>query len=111
MTRRTAVLSSPDDCGSLDALRRKLRFRAGHRGTKEADLLLEAFAERSLTAFAAEELDQFRRLLEEDDPIIDLLDPWPAHRPEGARQLCDGVAEAICLGHCGGNDGRDSHRI
>jgi antitoxin CptB len=61
----------PDDRETLDTLRRKLRFRAWHRGTCEADLLIGAFADQSLAEFTAEELGQFERLLDEDDPVID----------------------------------------
>jgi hypothetical protein len=38
----------PDDREALDTLRRKLRFRAWHRGTREADLLIGSFADRHL---------------------------------------------------------------
>ena len=61
----------PDDRETLEVLRRKLRFRTWHRGTCEADLLIGAFADQCLTEFGAEELRQFERLLEEDDPVID----------------------------------------
>jgi antitoxin CptB len=71
VTCNAAALPTPDDRETIEALRRKLRFRAWHRGTLEADLLIGAFADQCLTEFAAEELRQFERLLEEDDPIID----------------------------------------
>jgi antitoxin CptB len=63
--------SVPNDRAAIEGLRRKLGFRAWHRGTSEADLLIGTFADQSLTWFAAEELCQFERLLEEDDPVID----------------------------------------
>jgi antitoxin CptB len=71
VTCNAAALPTPDDRATIEALRRKLRFRAWHRGTLEADLLIGAFADRCLPEFAAEELRQFERLLEADDPIID----------------------------------------
>ena len=71
VTTNVVAIPAPDDRETLEALRRKLRFRAWHRGTSEADLLLGAFADQCLTPFAAEELRQFERLLEEDDPLID----------------------------------------
>jgi antitoxin CptB len=55
---------------ALDAIRRKLGFRAWHRGTREADLLIGTFADRNLSAFDAQMLDQFERLLAENDPDI-----------------------------------------
>jgi antitoxin CptB len=64
----------PDDG---DTLRRKLAFRAWHRGTSEADLLIGGFADQCLMAFTAEDLGQFERLLQEDDPDID---DWIAGR-------------------------------
>ena len=54
----------------LDALRRKLAFRAWHRGTREADLLIGGFADTHLAGFGAEELAQFQRLMKENDPDI-----------------------------------------
>lgn len=54
----------------LAAYRRKLGFRAWHRGTREADLLIGSFADRHLPEFSEQELDQFQRLLKENDPDI-----------------------------------------
>ena len=71
VTSSAAALPMPDDSQTLEALRRKLGFRAWHRGTSEADLLLGGFADQSLAEFTADELHQFERLLEEDDPVID----------------------------------------
>jgi antitoxin CptB len=71
MTVNAPVPPMPNDRAAIERLRRKLGFRAWHRGTSEADLLIGTFADRSLTWFAAEELYQFERLLEEDDPVID----------------------------------------
>jgi fumarate hydratase, class II len=72
LTSNAAALS-PVSGGreALKALRRKLGFRAWHRGTSEADLLIGAFADQYLAEFTGEELRQFERLLEEDDPVID----------------------------------------
>lgn len=63
-------LSSTDDTEALDTLRRKLGFRAWHRGTREADLLMGSFADRHLAEFGPEELRQFEDLLGENDPDI-----------------------------------------
>lgn len=52
---------------TLDVTRKKLRFRAWHRGTKEADLMMGRFADAYLREFGAEELGQFSALLEEQD--------------------------------------------
>jgi antitoxin CptB len=71
VTPNQGALPMPADRKTLDVLRRKLGFRAWHRGTCEADLLVGAFADQYLPEFVAEELRQFERLLEEDDPVID----------------------------------------
>jgi len=53
-------MSSPDP----DIRRKRLFYRAWHRGTREADLLLGSFAEAYLGAFDAAQLDRFEALLE-----------------------------------------------
>ncbi|MEZ5647728.1 MAG: succinate dehydrogenase assembly factor 2 [Alphaproteobacteria bacterium] len=50
--------------------RKRLIFRANHRGTKEADLLLGRFAERYVPEFTSEQLQQFDHLLTLSDPDI-----------------------------------------
>jgi antitoxin CptB len=55
---------------NLDALRRKLGFRAWHRGTREADLLIGSFGDSHLAGFDEVALRQFERLLKENDPDI-----------------------------------------
>ncbi|HEY5207860.1 MAG TPA: succinate dehydrogenase assembly factor 2 [Stellaceae bacterium] len=59
--------------------RKKLLFRAQHRGTREEGLLLTGFAERHLAAFDAGQLDRFEALLELQDG---LLYDWVARRAE-----------------------------
>ncbi|MFN3232561.1 MAG: succinate dehydrogenase assembly factor 2 [Alphaproteobacteria bacterium] len=51
----------------LELVRKKLRFRAWHRGTKEADLMMGRFADAHLQDFSAEQLDRFAELLEAQD--------------------------------------------
>jgi antitoxin CptB len=48
----------------LDVRRRKLLFRAWHRGTREVDLILGRFADAAITAMSEDELTQFEGLLE-----------------------------------------------
>lgn len=55
----------------LDARRRKLLFRSWHRGIREMDLILGQFADDEIERLTDEELDQYERLLEEQD--ADLL--------------------------------------
>ena len=49
---------------------RRLRFRAWHRGTREADLLVGGFFDRHHGGWSAADLDWFERLLEEQDADI-----------------------------------------
>ena len=53
-----------------------LRYRAWHRGTREADLLIGPFADAQLSGFDASELDVFEALLDVAD---DRLTAWIMH--------------------------------
>jgi antitoxin CptB len=55
----------------LSMRRRRLRYRAWHRGTKEMDLVLGPFADAHLDAFGTPELDRLETLMDEED--TDLL--------------------------------------
>ena len=61
-------MSPPDP----DIRRKRLLFRAWHRGTREADLILGSFAEQHLAGFDEAQLDRYEALLELPDP--DLFD-------------------------------------
>ena len=68
---------------TLDERRKKLKFRAWHRGTREMDLILGSFADAYVFGFDEQSLDAFERLLECPDP--DLYD-WKCGlaKPEAA---------------------------
>jgi antitoxin CptB len=51
----------------LGVRRKRLLFRASHRGTKEADLLIGSFAQRHVAAMSGPELDAFEALLRNED--------------------------------------------
>jgi len=57
--------------GELDARRRRLRFRAWHRGTKEMDLVLGPYADAHAETLEAAGIDRLESLMEEAD--TDLL--------------------------------------
>lgn len=58
----------------LDPRRRRVLFRAWHRGTREMDLLLGAFADAHLVAMTEAELDAFEALMETpDDQLYGIL--------------------------------------
>lgn len=49
---------------------KRLRFRAWHRGTKEADLLIGGFFDRHHENWSGDEIALFETLLEEQDVDI-----------------------------------------
>ena len=54
----------------LDVRRRKLLFRAWHRGTREMDLIMGRFADAHMAQFNEQELEEFERLTEFPDPDL-----------------------------------------
>ena len=50
--------------------RKRLRFRAWHRGTKEMDLLIGSFADAHLGEFGGDQLDRFEALLDVPEPVV-----------------------------------------
>lgn len=50
--------------------RKRLYFQSAHRGTKESDLLLGAFADAYLPSFTPAQLDAYEALLNENDGDI-----------------------------------------
>lgn len=76
----------------IEIRRRRAAWRAGHRGTKELDLLVGRFAAARLATMTEAELDRFERFLAASEPEIQawLLGPPPeAVAPE----LAEVVAE------------------
>jgi len=71
---------------------RRLRFRAWHRGTKEADLMVGGFFDRASPGWNDEEVAWFEALMEEQD--VDIMawamgvEPWP---PRMAGPLADAM--------------------
>ena len=54
----------------LDLRRRRLRYRAWHRGMREMDLVLGRFADAELESLTPHELDQLEALMEAPDPDL-----------------------------------------
>ena len=71
----------------IAARRRRLRFRAWHRGMREVDLILGRFADASLDGMDEPALAAFEALLDVPDPLVlawvTRQEPPPAddHRP------------------------------
>ncbi|MHB1102063.1 MAG: FAD assembly factor SdhE [Devosia sp.] len=73
------------------AMRRKrLRYRAWHRGTREMDLILGPFADARLEGLEGAELGRFERLLgEEDTDLLRWLMGQEAPPADADRELLD----------------------
>ena len=80
-----------------DARRRRLLYRASHRGTKEADLMIGGFVSRNILAFSEEELAQVEAVL--DLPDVDLSD-WLSGRREPPPAVRTPMLERMAL-ECG----------
>ncbi len=53
-----------------DIRRRRIAFRAWHRGTREMDLILGRFADAELAGLSTADLDAFEALMEHPDPEV-----------------------------------------
>jgi antitoxin CptB len=65
------MTGSSRSSAGLDARRRRLLFRAWHRGTREMDLIMGRFADAHIAGFSDAEVTEFERLIELPD--ADLL--------------------------------------
>ena len=54
----------------LEFRQRRLAFRAWHRGTREADLMIGGFADKHAASWGIAEIDWFEALLEQQDVDI-----------------------------------------
>ncbi len=61
----------PDPGSDLEARKRRIRFRAGHRGMKETDLLFARLADEVLDGLDERGVAAFERLL--DVPDVDIV--------------------------------------
>jgi antitoxin CptB len=55
---------------NLESLRKKLIFRAWHRGTREMDIVMGRFADAHVNTMEMDELLQFEELMLENDPDL-----------------------------------------
>ncbi|MBV8973433.1 MAG: succinate dehydrogenase assembly factor 2 [Sphingomonadaceae bacterium] len=90
------------DLTDLDFRRRRLSFRAWHRGTREADLMIGGFAEKYAAGWGLAEIDWFEALLDSQDVDIMAWAIGKAQPPEylqgeqmAALQRLDYVAKAM----------------
>jgi antitoxin CptB len=54
----------------LDARRRRLLFRAWHRGMREVDLITGRFADAHILTLSEAEVDDFERLMDVPEPHL-----------------------------------------
>lgn len=54
----------------LDVRRRRILFRAWHRGTREMDLLMGRFADAEIEGLTEDEVEAFEELIEVQDPDL-----------------------------------------
>ena len=54
----------------LDARRRRLLFRAWHRGMREVDLITGRFADAHVATLSETEVDDFERLMDVPEPEL-----------------------------------------
>ncbi len=65
---------------------RRLRYRAGRRGTREMDLLLGRFADHALDGMNERELGEFEELLGYPDPLLHAWITGQAGGPAGGHE-------------------------
>ena len=75
-----------------DADLKRLHWRAHHRGTKEADLLIGGFFDAHHVSWDARELAQFEQMLEEQD--VDIL-AWAVGTAEAPERYQGPMLEAL----------------
>ena len=54
----------------LEIFKKKIIYRAGHRGTKEMDILLSSFVDKNINLFNEQLLDELDKFLNFEDEII-----------------------------------------
>ena len=54
----------------LEIFKKKLIYRASHRGTKEMDILLSSFVDKNINLFNKQLLDELDKFLNFEDEVI-----------------------------------------
>ena len=72
---------------AVEIRRKRLLYQSGHRGTKESDLLLGAFAQAHLPGFDPAQLERYETLLDESDN--DLFDWMTGRAVPPAEKMSD----------------------
>ncbi len=77
--RAYVTAMTPDDSTSIEHRRRRLLFRATHRGTKENDIMIGGFVAARLATLGHAEMDALEAVMELPD--TDLADWLTGRRP------------------------------
>lgn len=64
------MVETAQNLSELELRRRRLRFRAWHRGTLEMDYVIGRFADAELAGMNEAEIRQFEALMEAPDPEV-----------------------------------------
>ncbi len=83
----------------LDERRRRLLFRAWHRGMREVDLITGRFADAHIGTLSEAEIDDFERLM--DVPETELL-AWVMGAEATPRAYDTALFRKMCAFHAGG---------
>lgn len=70
--------------------RKKILYRAEHRGTKELDFLLGGYARKTIASMGEVELEAFERLLDLPEPQIERMIMVPENHDCGP--FCDTIS-------------------
>lgn len=88
-----------DPMSTLDDRRKRLRFRAWHRGTREMDLVLGRFVDANVTALTEDEIAALEALMEAPDPELYL---WIAGTADVPSNFDSPLFRRIAAFHKGG---------
>jgi antitoxin CptB len=77
----------------LDDRLRRLKYRAWHRGTREADYMIGCFYDRYGAEWGEQEIDWFERLLDEED--VDIMG-WALGTLSVPEEYAGPLMDAFC---------------
>jgi antitoxin CptB len=97
------MTGSKRSSNGLDARRRRLLFRAWHRGSREMDLIIGPFADAWIERMSEDEVDAFEQLIALPDPDLFGLIVAPNAAPEASHNVVLGRLRAF---HSGARDPR-----
>lgn len=90
-------MSEPEpERDALDSRRRRLLYRATHRGTKENDVLIGGFVARRIALFSKADIDALEDLLElPENDLADWLTGRRAIPPEADTPMLREIRDSV----------------